>query len=254
MEKRTIRSYFYFGTAVRYAQDAQAGWTLALDGGILENLDEIFKYLESLNMIVTSLLPAVRDLKQTYARLKGEEEGYKLTDVDAQEIRQAMTAVRPTLMAELSTSSAFIVTDKRWDATKLLDSVGALFRPDLFAKLPEIARTDFHEAGKCIAFERSTAAAFHLLRGTESVLRAYYCSVVRQKRLPAHQQNWGPMVKQMRERRTPPPAAILDNLDNIRINYRNPTQHPELSYDVHTAQDLLGLCIDAVNRMAAAMS
>jgi hypothetical protein len=60
---------------------------------------------------------------------------------------------------------------------------------------------------------------------------------------------WGPMVNQMRSRSKPPPSALLDELDNMRINYRNPTQHPDAIYDIHRAQDLLGVSIAVVNQM-----
>jgi hypothetical protein len=114
--------------------------------------------------------------------------------------------------------------------------MGGLFAPDVFAELPDIARIDFQEAGRCIAFERSTASSFHLLRGTESVLRQFYLHTVRQGRLRETQRTWGSIVQQMRSRRHPPSLTLLDNLDNIRRNYRNPTQHPELVYDVQGAQ------------------
>jgi hypothetical protein len=46
------------------------------------------------------------------------------------------------------------------------------------------------------------------------------------------------MIASMRARSKPPPAALLDNLDGLRRNFRNPTQHPEKVYDIHEAQDL----------------
>lgn len=47
-----------------------------------------------------------------------------------------------------------------------------------------------------------------------------------------------------------PQKELLDNLDNIRVSFRNPTQHPEKRYDIDEAQDLFNLCIEVVNRMA----
>jgi hypothetical protein len=37
----------------------------------------------------------------------------------------------------------------------------------------------------------------------------------------------------------------------IRTNYRNPTQHPEAIYTIDTAQDLFGVCIDVLGKMAS---
>jgi len=159
-----------------------------------------------------------------------------------------MTDLQRTLQAESAGNVAYFVTDKRLDVDKLLGRPEDLFAPDVFQNLPEIAKYDFTEAGFCIAFERPTAAAFHLLRGTEGVLRTLYCDMVKRDRVEPLL--WGPMTDALRKRRKPPAVELLNNLDNIRRSFRNPTQHPEKIYDIHEAQDLFGLCVDVVNRMA----
>jgi hypothetical protein len=127
-----------------------------------------------------------------------------------------------------------------------MEKVDDLFAKDIFSKLSEIAKFDFYEAGKCIAFERSTAAAFHVLRGTESTVRDYYEKMVKRNRMK--NPTWGGITSELRKKRNSS-ELILDNLDYIRVNYRNPTQHPELKYSLDEAQDLFGLCIDAVNKL-----
>ena len=37
------------------------------------------------------------------------------------------------------------------------------------------------------------------------------------------------------------------DLDRIRANYRNPTNHPEKIYNIEEAQDLFNLCVGVVN-------
>jgi hypothetical protein len=44
--------------------------------------------------------------------------------------------------------------------------------------------------------------------------------------------------------------TLLNNLDDVRMHFRNPTQHPEKTYDIEEAQDLWGRCVDATNRMS----
>lgn len=89
--------------------------------------------------------------------------------------------------------------------------------------IPKVAQYDFEEAGKCLAFERSTAAAFHILRGTEGVLRSYYCSLVRRKESRVNPLLWGPMVDSLKKLQKQPPIVLLNNLDNLRFSFRNPT-------------------------------
>jgi hypothetical protein len=44
--------------------------------------------------------------------------------------------------------------------------------------------------------------------------------------------------------------VLPDHIDNIRVNFRSPTQHPDARYEIEEAQDLLSLSIDFLNRMA----
>ena len=60
---------------------------------------------------------------------------------------------------------------------------------------------------------------------------------------------WGDIVSDLRKQKRPPSKPLMDNLDNIRVNFRNPTQHPDARYDLDEAQDLLAVCIEVVNRM-----
>ena len=162
-----------------------------------------------------------------------------------------MDGLRGTLEAELKGLQAYTVTPKRIDTTKLIEEIPGLLAPDVFSKLPDIARYDLNEAGVCIAFDRPTAAAFHLMRATESVLRAFYHALVKRNRV---REMWGPIIKDLRGRRKARPyEVLLNHLDHIRHSFRNPTQHPDAIYDIHEVQDLWELCIDAINRMSKAL-
>jgi hypothetical protein len=120
--------------------------------------------------------------------------------------------------------------------------------PDVFSFLPEITQYDLNEAGKCIAFERPTAAAFHLLRGIEAVLRLFYCTLIRTRRVPTLV--WGAMTQDLKQRtKTKRYTTLYNNLDNIRYSFRNPTQHPDAIYNIHEAQDLCPLCFEVITRM-----
>ena len=245
MQSKSILSYIVFGTELRYLQDASETWSVHENNYVLDNIDRFFANLDKFDLPVTQC--AAYELRQFRDELTQSDTDHRLSAGEASKLRKIMSDVRKTLFAEAEGNIAFIVTDKRLDVNKLLSDVPALMAPDIFDALPDIAQCDFIEAGKCIAFERSTAAAFHLLRGTEAVLRDFYCSIVKRNRVDLM---WGPMVGSLRKRRQSPPAPLLDNLDNIRRSFRNPTQHPEKRYDIQEVQDLFGLCVDVVNRMA----
>ena len=250
MKARSIQRYIFFGTELRYLQDVRAGEGVHDKARVLDNIDGFLGHVDTFQLPVTQR--ACGDLTQLRDTLREVPPDHVLTADEAQNLRVIMNDVRLTLFAEAGGNVAFIVTDKRIDVNKLLKNVPSLFAPGVVDSLPDIAQHDFSDAGRCIAFELPTSAAFHILRATEGVFRHFYCCVVRQKRVKPLL--WGAMVDSLRARRRPPPGPLLDLLDNIRRSFRNPTQHPEKIYDIQEVQDLFSLCTDVVNRMVTSKS
>jgi hypothetical protein len=245
MIRRSVINYYIFGTEMRYLQDVKQGWQLQGDSMVLENINRFLGNIEKLELNVTRRAAwKLYKLRDKFAA----SENKLLTAEQAKELSEIMDNVRLTLDAEIQGLEAFITTDKRFDTTKLLEDMSALFAPGVFDQFPDIAKVDFNEAGKCIAFALPTAAAFHTLRGTEANLRHYYKKMIKQKRI--NTEMWGPIVEDLRKRSKTKKHNVLNNhLDNIRLSFRNPTQHPEATYDIQEVQDLLSVCIDANNRM-----
>ena len=247
MKKQPIYSFYWFGTCLRYLQDTTGNERIKSDHGVLYNINEFYDYLDLLELVVTKRVASSK-LDAIKSELDEANEKARLTGTQASDIRDAVSEIRITLDAELQDVFAYTPTPKRLDLEKLLSNVKDLFAPGVYGKLPEIARYDFVEAGKCIAYELPTSAAFHILRGTESALRNYYEKMVLQKRVKSL--NWGPIVTDLKKRKkTKRYEALNNHLDNIRMSFRNPTQHPDAIYDIHEAQDLLAVCIDVVNKM-----
>jgi hypothetical protein len=248
MRSRPIGDYIHLGTIVEYLHRCKPGTPIHGDTFVLSGIDRLLVQLESFGLTVSrraanpELVPLRKDLAATPV-------GSVLTNEQAAQLADVLTSFQKTLYAEAVGSLAYIASVKRYDVDRLLTDVPSLFAPHVFDVLPDIARLDFAEGGKCIAYELPTAAAFHLMRGTEDVLRSFYCQLVKQKGSRVKPLNWGPMVDSLKKRRKPPPAVLTSDLDTIRIQFRNPTQHPDKVYDIEEVQDLLGRCIDVVNRM-----
>lgn len=152
------------------------------------------------------------------------------------------------VFAEAITKKIYILPKRRFSTAYLLTEPSKLLKDGAYAKLEEIAKGDFSSSCRCILFGEATAAAFHILRATESVLKSYYFHHRKQKRLTKPM--WGPMVDQLRAKaKNKPPQSLLSSLDLIRVAYRNPTQHPEATYEIDSAQDLFGVCLDAIGKM-----
>ena len=208
-------------------------------------LNDLFDMLDHLDLRVTRA--AAGDLDKIRTRVKSGGDNAMVDAALAKEVSSACHKLHETLQAELGLRTVFMVTPKRLPLETLLESPAKIFATNIFHQLPSISKFDFASACLCIAFDLPTAAGFHAMRGVEGVLRHYYCSVVKRGR--PRKLLWGPMVEHLRKRSDAPPKPLLDSLDNIRENCRNPTQHPDARYDMDEAQDLLAVSGDATNRM-----
>jgi hypothetical protein len=173
----------------------------------------------------------------------------QLNQQDAKQLAELLQKIQSTLFAEAEGHISYVATDKRYAAEKLSDDVWSLFGAGVKGRMPEVAISDIEDAGKCVLFERSTAGAFHLMRAAEAILRLYFEVKVGR---PHQGEMWARMVEELRKSPSAD-AQVLDHIDNIRKNFRNPTQHPEKLYDLEEVQDLFGVCIDIINRMAKSL-
>ncbi len=168
----------------------------------------------------------------------------------ARSVSSQAVRVETVIFAESSIKRIYVLPNRRFNSEYLLNSPQSLLKAGAFDKLDEIAKQDISSACRCILFGEATAAAFHILRATESVLKSYYFHYKKQHRLAKPM--WGPMVTELKAKtKNRPPETLLTSLDLIRSAYRNPTQHPEALYEIDSAQDLFGVCLDAIGKMAS---
>jgi len=257
-----LHPYILLGDSVRYLRDVKEGIFIKKandrnDLSLYDHMARIYDLLPKMNLTVTEeacwseLFDVYEDF---YDRHRPLDPAQRLSKQQADSIVEGMKTVANVLKYESTKLRAYIVAEKRLPIKKLLSEVHNLFGENVFQALPDLAQYDFKQAGKCIAFEVATAAAFHILRGTEAVLRSYYDALVAIANTRSNQL-WGPIIVELRKvSDDPPPKELLDNLDNIRVSFRNPTQHPEKIYDLDEAQDLFNLCVDVVNRIAKDLS
>jgi len=165
-------------------------------------------------------------------------------------VRDQLSRIETVIFPESAIKRIYVLPNRRFNSEYLLSSPQSLLKEGTFEKLDEVAKQDIASACRCILFGEATAAAFHILRATESVLKSYYFHHKKQKRL--NKPMWGPMVNELQAKtKNKPPETLLAALDIIRTAYRNPTQHPEAVYEIDSAQDLFGVCLDAIGKMGS---
>lgn len=246
MEKTNIFDYWAFGYNYYLLRlDCEGLIIHGPTSSLIYHLEEFFYYVDKLNLQVTN--EASSNIREIYLQAKKMPKDAYVDSKFASEITKEINNIDTTLDAELKLRDAYLITPKRFNLNHLLDEPSELFGVDVFSLLPQICRFDLASSGMAISYNLPTAAAFHLMRGTEGVLRFYYCTIVKRKRV--NPLLWGNIITHLRQRKDTPKKSILDSLDNIRVNFRNPTQHPEARYDIDEAQDLLAVSIDAINRM-----
>ncbi|TET47766.1 hypothetical protein E3J62_00400 [candidate division TA06 bacterium] len=252
MVKRSIFGLIYLGGSWWYLHERKEGDWITHENKsgrkksfIKEAIEGLLQHLKEYDMFVTCR--AAEELGEFLKKTKDRGGAPRLTKDEANELGGIMSALDKTFQAEAKGIHSFFTTDKRISVDKLTTKHEALFPQGVFNELPEIAKHDVKEAGMCIAFERSTAAAFHILRATEEVLRKFYCRVVKQKRVKTL--NWGNITADWVKKRKRPSTTTFGNLDYIRENFRNPTIHPEARYDIEGAQSLFNLCTDVISKM-----
>lgn len=169
---------------------------------------------------------------------------------EAYKIKQAATKFETVLAEELNIIDTYAVAQKgAYSTAELIANAEIIFPDNVRNKLPPQTIYDIREAGKCLAFETPTASAFHIVRAVESVMLAYFTKITG-KHAPPRMRNWGVYIKLLRDSGRSDPK-VVNFLEHIKDNYRNPVTHPEAVLTVDDVQVLLGAACSAISQMSA---
>jgi len=137
------------------------------------------------------------------------------------------------------------------DLKKLYEDDTASFfdKKKYWNNLSKVARYDLNEACLCLAFEQPTAAAFLITRATEDVLRRLYSAKI-QKSFKGFL-DWGLITKQLKGKVD---TELIESLDYLRNNFRNPVAHPEKVYEQKESERLFHTAINVIQKIIDAMT
>lgn len=176
----------------------------------------------------------------------------KVAYIEALEVSSLAKDFETLLAGELQVVDFYAVTPKGgFDTTVLAEDGLRIFPVDLAPKLPEVIY-DARQAARCLAFDLPTAAAFHLHRVNEAVLRRYYDVVTDGAE---HPENRGirAYVDSMRRIRVGDPR-VLSSLSDLRKFHRNPVFHPDDQLEtIDDAIALLGVITSVMTFMLKAI-
>lgn len=242
-------AFIHIGLLIRLLRHCE-GYSVA---GVIQQGRKLITKLRAVDfgVSVAGAVQGDRSLDLLLTDLEKEtDKGRKVNVAELQRFDAVFNILENIVFAEANTKRLYLLSDNRFNIDALLTKPAMMFSSGVLARLPLIARQDISSGFQCLAFDQPTATAFHLLRASEAVLKAYYFVMVRRKRLETPM--WGNMLDALAKRRNPD-NKLLDRLRYIKDSFRNPTNHPEATYSLHEAQDLIGICIDVINRMATTL-
>jgi hypothetical protein len=182
-------------------------------------------------------------LDENLIKMNGEEWDEALEESKLNGIQSMLKSFETLLGNELGRAPLFLCDEEmlgNLSIDKLLAGAHKGYPEKYRIHLPSACQIEIDEAGKCLVFERATAAGFHILRSVEVMVR-HYLSLVPGFTMPAlNRQNWGEYISLLKANNAN--VAVHDTLDSIRKNHRNPLMHPEDTLDMHEAVSLFCIC------------
>jgi hypothetical protein len=162
-------------------------------------------------------------------------------------LKNCLTRFETVLSEELAIANTYSVAARGiYNISDLIDNADMVLSTDLREILPDKAKYDLRQGGRCLAFDIPTAAAFHTLRAAEAVIKQYWESL-EGKKWPYRQRDWGRYIEHLEKAGAPP--KITTALNQIREIHRNPLMHPEDSLDLDQAMSLFGMANGVISLM-----
>ena len=217
---------------------AQAFFPLFVAKGALEPFltRSVFELRTSLQA-GEKLLAAISAAMNSIDFSRKDDVSQPLDAMHVYQIKNCLNTFEAVLGAELALLPLYVVTPKGGCDLALLTDAGTRFFPaDLSKKVPD-AVFDIEEAAKCMAFERFTAAGFHLHRANESVLRRYWEVVTNDAEHP-DSRNMADYINGMNTRGVGD-ANLKAALKDLKNLHRNPLIHPD--HTIKTADKAIAL-------------
>lgn len=173
----------------------------------------------------------------------------RISELEVQDLQNAANQIAHSFKDESRHAYTLAVQDQRgYSAYILVEKIENCFSKESWQTIEQNAKREFEETGKCLAFERYTAAGFHALRAVECVIRQ--CIVKLTGALPT-KRDWGNYITILENNGVD--RKITAVLDNIRSLERNPLMHPEDWLDLDDALGIFTISQTAITRLCGVL-
>jgi len=253
MKYTDLNIFYQLGSALTYMVENVATGNPAVDLYIKTHMAT--KWLESFRIETAELSDTLRDTNEAvanyltaiYAIRNDIEKNFDrpVTQEQVQTLFRWKDEFEQCFEREHRSLDIFTVTPKGLYNTRLLiESPENDFPVALRPFLPKQTLYDVQQAARCLAFDLPTACAFHVCRGTESLMLAYYAKLAKHAWNLPKNRDWSAYLDHLVKEGAP--AKITDRLREIKDSDRNALIHPDINVRPEEAQVLFKLCA-AVN-------
>jgi hypothetical protein len=221
----------------------------------LANIRELQIAVEPMNVPATKI--AIQEFE---SRLRGLEQ-YPAT---LHYVLRMLSEISETLRRELKATHVFVLDSAK---AAYYEPIQPHFGAEVASRFPGLAY-DITEAGKCLALERSTAAAFHALRSLEGGISAMSRCLGIADPTKGAERNWNAMLTKIKaeiDRRWPSGAARFSGegktfeelyaaLAALQNPYRNATMHFDHVYTPEDARHVFDIVGGLLRKIASRMN
>lgn len=193
-------------------------------------------------------------IDQNTKQLKGPSGDERIDTHDITLVRTLLEKFESALAAEMNGAPVYLARKCGIYATAdLISKASGCFQEDVRTLIPESALVEFDAAGRALAFELGSAAAMHLLRAVEIVLKKYFEFFAGAK-VGKNERSYAIYLKKLaslaeEDAACKPDKRLLQMLAQIKEQYRNPLVAPESAISVSQAMSLFGLSTAAITLM-----
>jgi len=172
-----------------------------------------------------------------------------LTDGEVNGLAAAVNAATVTFDTETKRLFLAGLSHQRgYEPSVLVEKMQEIFSSDCWTGFSEFVKREIKECGRCLAFERYTAAGFHVLRALESMTRTY---VSRCLNAEPQKRDLGYYIDVLGKNQAN--KKLIASLEEIRRLDRNPLVHPEDWLELDDAVNTLCICRTALDRLIGDM-
>jgi len=254
MYKLNLMLFYQFGKEMRTLRSANKAPRRAFNA-LLNKFTWINKFMvETKDIPCPNARDAAKSLETLIIDLAGklqEDGSLEISDEVDHQMKMLLEKFEQEFEHDSREINIFSVPNRcAYSTTLLIDEGESLLPPSARDAVTDYVRNEFHEAGKCLAFNVSTAAGFHLARGVESALRNYYDVLSARKPRPKTKSGKDcPMVRYIDEVQGWADPKVIATLRQFADLHRNPINHPEAVLTDDEAITLVGITVSCITGM-----